>query len=794
MVRAGEARARMTVVPERRHYAAAGLVSCALIAVQISFTRLIGYKLFYHFVFLAIGLTLLGLGAAGTFVALRKRRESLDATILWWLGVFTLLAPISFLMVANPFVLASDQVLPIKLLGMDAVAYLVWCSLFMVALNFAGGVVLTEVFRQFSARMGGLYAFDLLGAGAGCLLSVALMKYLSPPIAFLCASFVAALALWPFFVAERGKDPGNHGGLLAVLGVVIAALVIGGPEHLKNFENFKTVGNGPKVHVLKHEWNHIIRTDHGDNGFYTLDGEAGTPVMRWDEVQQHLPVTDPIYTMVRPTPRVGIIGFGGGPQLAEARRAKASTITAVDINPTISHWVLNEDRAYNLDLFVAPNITVINDEGRHAIRSSGKRFDALVMHAIDTYAATAAGAYALTENFLYTKEAAEDYLGALAPGGVMSFERWLFNPPRENLRLFATILAALAERGVADPTQHVIMLCPLRNYADLIAGRQRVWGYLMMSPTPFAADKIAALRTWVAGRGWSVLYAPGGSEDTPFSRYARSKDRRAFQASHPYLISPVTDASPYLFQFYNPLSKTAYEKEPDWATASIYQSSAVLLPVSLGISLALTLLLILGPLIWARLRTKRGSQEAITTIKPRQVVFFACLGVGYMALEVPLTQALALYLGHPVYGFSVVLVALLISSGIGSLLAARWGVGRARVCAGIAIALALLTAIIFPLVHATMGLPDVVRFALALVLVSVCGLPMGAPMPLGMGELGKSNTIDVAWAWGVNAAASVVGSCVVMIVMVFLGSHYAFALAAGCYALAALASREPATA
>src|SRR6185436_6991631 len=126
---------------------------------------------------------------------------------------------------------------------------------------------------------------------------------------------------------------------------------------------------------------------------------------------------------------VAVIGVGGGRELAEALRADASSVLAVDINPTILKWVRGVDRKLNNDLFYDPRVTLRLGEGRHVVRSAGRRFDVIVIHAIDTYAAAAAGAYALTENFLYTKEAMKDYLAALNPGGVMSIQRWLFNPP-----------------------------------------------------------------------------------------------------------------------------------------------------------------------------------------------------------------------------------------------------------------------------------------------------------------------------------------------------------------------------
>jgi hypothetical protein len=778
-------------MPPRRISAAVAFTAAALCVLQISFTRLLSYKLFYHFVFLAIALSLLGLGAAGAFVALRSELKDPEARLRRWLSVLAALTPLALIAMARPPFTTHSE-LNVKLLGNDALLYLGWCSSFMVALNFAGGVVLSQTFQSHSSHMGRLYACDLAGAGAGCLLSVALMKYLSPPAAFLSAALLTCAALAPLLATpgpRRGRTaPAIVGGL--TLGLAAAILALPGTFGLIDFgRSPRNLGSRQPLGLVEYEWNHLIRTDHTANGWYVLDGEASTPMTRWDTAQQSLPIKDPTFLIGPPSPDVAVIGFGGGRQVAEARRANASQITAIDINPTISRWVKQNHVGTNRGLFEAPNIQIINDDGRHAIRRLGHPFDVIEMHSIDTYAATAAGAYALTENFLYTKEALKDYLGALKPGGVMSIQRWEFNPPRENLRIFATLLEAMAELGYAQPERHVMMLLPIPSLDALKKSEKRsesrALSFLMFSPTPFSDDQLARARDYLSRFDASALYLPGGTEDTAFSRYVRAPDRAAFRSSYPYVITPVSDASPYVFQYYDPFHLNAYRMEGDWATSGIYQSSAVTLVATLLVSIVASALFILLPLAWA---SWRGRRESSARLGWRSMVFFSCLGVGFMALEVPLTQVLALYLGHPVYGFSVVLVALLLSSGAGSLLSERLKFTRVQICCLVAAVMAGLGLGVFPLVHGTMGLPDFARFSVALLLVVACGLPMGFPLALAVRELGRDNPRNVAWAWGVNGAASVVGSCLVMLVMVFGETRFALGLASLCYAVAGAVS------
>jgi spermidine synthase len=755
------------------------LISATLIVLQIAFTRLLSYRLFYHFVFLAIALSLLGLGAAGTYVAVRTRSEPLDDRSLSRpLAALAILIPLALFAMANPPIASTSTEHSIKLLGGSALAYLALSSALMVAINFVGGLVLTRIFSAFSHEMGRLYARDLIGAAAGCVGALYAMKYLSPPDAFLLATVPAAIPLLK-------SDPKAKAAALAALLIALALFV--GPDRFKSFDGFAVNHTSP---VLKYEWNHLVRTEHREGG-YIIDGSASTPTTVWSAEERALPVTDPAFALIRPRPSVAIIGFGGGPQVSEARRASSSRIYAIDINPTIARWVTGPDLELNQQLFVDPTIEIAVGEGRHLIRARAhadppERFDLIEMHAIDTYAATLSGAYALTENFLYTKEAMREFFDALSDDGLLTIRRWLFNPPRENMRLFVTALAALEEIGVEHPERHLAMLAPLEDYEVLRTGKQRVWGYFILAKNPLDEARIEALKKRVAELRWSILYAPGVESETPFAKYVASNDRPRFRRHYPYFVEPATDASPYFFQFYNPLHKSSYQNEGDWHTSALYQQSSIYLGVSLLFAIVASALLILYPLA----RGDRRDRDQVIEVK--DAIYFACLGLGFMAVEVPLTQIFSLYLGHPIYAFSVVLVALLLSSGIGSQLVERGRSSRRTTALSIAAMIAVLALVIFPLIQRTIDLPDGLRFAIALAVVAALGIRMGMPLAQGVRALG-ARPRAVAWAWAINGSASVVGSCAVMLVMVYFGSNYALAAAVGAYALAGgLSSNDPA--
>jgi hypothetical protein len=517
---------------------------------------------------------------------------------------------------------------------------------------------------------------------------------------------------------------------------------------------------------------------------YILDMDAATVTVKWNAGR---PVSSPAFLVAQTEPRVAVIGSGGGLQVADARAARARSILAIDINSTIVRWVLQEDREANGGLFVAPGIRVLEGEGRHSVLSSGETFDLILIHAIDTYSASAAGAYALTENFLYTTEAVQDYLRVLSDNGVVSFSRWMFNPPREDLRLFTTCIESLEASGVSDAASHLIMVAPVADYKKL--GSRHVWGHLLLSKSPFTAGQVTKLKSYMDASGWSILHAPGITTDSPFSQYARTPDREGFLEAYPFLVSPVTDRKPYLFQFYNPLRKSSYAATQDQSLRVIYQPSSLLLPLVFGASCVFAFVLVILPL-WVR----RKANLLTAGLTLRQVFYFGAIGIAFMAVEIPLIQVLSLYLGHPVYGFVYVLTALLMGSGCGSYAAVRFDIQGSRTCRLAALVLVLLGLGLHEAVAAGVAWPGWLKASITAASVLALGFLLGIPLAAGVRRLPAGMKGSVVWAWAVNGAASVVGSTGIMLIMIFLGSDISLFFGAAGYFTAYLCSRAPATA
>jgi spermidine synthase len=743
------------------------LVSLSMLSAQITVTRLLSYKFFFHFVFLVISLAHLGIAGAGAWIFASGRRTfspdffrralyGMALSLLAFLGAYVWLAP-------------EPPAGLMKVDGTQALPYLGVLSLLLLAFYFAAGCVLAGAFIQHKPLFNRLYAADLAGAAAGCVVALGLMALFGPVRTMLASGFLAVCAA--VLVGAARQTPRRFavdGVALAATAALLLAAWGGTPALERQILVARDFDGKPLPADLAYRWTHLARVDRVGPSHYVIDGDAATMLdnPEW--------VSEVEFLVARPNPRVAVIGAGAGPQLREALKHRPESVLAIDINPTIIEWSQRQDSDFNGNIFNRPDVAVLVDEGRHAMRAHDGSFDVVVMHAIDTYTASSMGAYSLTENYLYTVEAFKDFHARLSDDGVMAVRRWLFYPPRENLRLFTTIWTALAESGVERPEEHLVVLAPTTDWRN---PSQKLMGFVLFSKRPLGPERLAVIDEFVERNHWSYLFRPGRKLDTAFAAFAASTDRQKFYREYPYVVTPCYDSNPFFFQFTPPFA--FLWQKGDSEGAAVYNQSTTTLFVTLLLLTVLCGVLLVGPISRYRRRERLGRPSlALTT-------YFAGLGLGFMAIELASIQVMTLFLGHPTYALSVILLGLLAFAGLGSALV-RFVPRRAgpRVCLALS-GLGLLAAFgLMPLVHGLIGLPFGLRVAVTLGLLLVFGVLLGMPMALGIREIGEENKLQVAWAWACNGAAGVLGTNVCMIVMIYFGMPAVFLIGAGCYLMA----------
>ena len=768
-----------------------GAVSAALLMTELALTRIFSVTMYYHFAFLAISIALFGLSASGVLVyVLRNRLANVSTGRLLTVGAL-LHALATLVALACLVRIRVGLNYSPRNLGLMLSIYL------LAALPFlTGGSVISAAFARLTARINLLYAADLIGAAAGCLALIPLLNTLGAPGVVLAAAALSLAAAVCFSDApSRLSVVALSGGILALpMGAQLAGT--------RPFDVRDTKGHeGDRV--LFSKWNSFSRIavydrahgdwslspkftgSRGESRFMDIDSAASTPILRGtgrasDADYLRYELTAIAYQLIeRPTGFTAlVIGPGGGRDLLSALVFGATHVDGVEINPIIVRDVmLDRFREYSGNLYTDRRIAIHVDDGRSFVRRSENRYDVIQASLVDTWAATAAGAYTLTENSLYTAEAFGEYLDHLTDNGVLTITRWVF----DGLRLVSLAQEACAGRGL-DPARHLA-----------IVRHDRVATFLLKKQ-PFTPAEVARLKTHAEDMGFVVLYAPGveaapdhadppemvqsRTSATDYARFITAADRRRFIDAYPLDIRPTTDDRPFFFH----TTRLADQFDVAFGRSMLFGNGLSALLTLFGISAGLVALFIIGPLVIGG--GPPGAGWA------RWLAYFGALGAGFMLLEVAMLQRFVLLLGHPVYSLTVTLFSLLLGTGLGSFLSRvvdDHRIRRVTMTALVAIVvLALVTRLAIPwLVDLAIPWPLAVRIAVAVAILIPVGIALGMALPGGMRLLAARRPEIAAWGWGMNGAFSVVGATLAVFIAMNWGFSTTFLAAAAVYAVAA---------
>ena len=530
-----------------------------------------------------------------------------------------------------------------------------------------------------------------------------------------------------------------------------------------------------------------------------IDGDAGTVASRFTgDLAPFEFLKYDVTTLAYHLPgrsRAAIVGVGGGRDVLSAAVFGSRDITAVELNPTFVQLLTTEpgfadftrlDRLAGLRLFV--------DEGRSWFARSTEEFDTIQMSLIDTWAATGAGAYSLSENGLYTVEAWKTFLGRLTDQGVYTVSRW-FNAsdPNETGRMLSLAVAALFEIGVPEPERHIFMAAS-DGIATIVVARQ-----------PFSATDLAALHEATARYEYQELVVPGESPSYPTLNAIASASSRAsleeVTSAGNFDLTPATDDRPFFFNqlpLTKPLGLLTFlqrrEADDPNGVRSGNLDATFTLVILFMVSLALVLATIVIPLRHATRDVGPGLVVAGTS-------YFLLIGVGFMLVEIGILQRMGVFLGHPVYSLSVSLFALILTTGGGSLLSDAWPLdSRGRLtmwAAATGIYVLSLPVWLPPTLASFEGASLPLRAAICVAVIAPAGVLMGFAFPTGMRLVLAQDSRPAPWFWGINGAAGVLASVAAVTISIAFGISATLMTGAVCYLLlipAACALLGPASA
>ncbi|MBK7931141.1 MAG: hypothetical protein IPJ98_27795 [Bryobacterales bacterium] len=769
-------------------YTGVFLTTLATLMLELTLTRIFSVVFYYHFAFLAISIALFGLGAGGVF----------SYVVLGWPGsVWRKLAVLStlnafFVVLSVYFVLSRTAEMTNAAL---AGVYVVSALPFLIA-----GIIVSVAISETIERVDRVYFFDLLGAAGGCLFLIPLLNTIGAPNTVIGTGvlFASASALWYTLAGSVRMRIVSVG---VALGLVL--LIVGNAKN--RMIDVRTAKGMELTGERFVKWNSYSRIaiqpdKHSSALLIVIDGDASTGIANFnfdkltDDERANLLKQGPgLPYALRPGAKTLIIGPGGGWDVSRALAGGSKDITGVEINKIIANTIMRERFAdLSQRIYFRPEVRIFVEDGRSFVRRSTEKYQVLQATLVDTWASTAAGAFSLSENNLYTTDAFHDYLSHLTDDGILAFTRWGFQPPRESLRLITLAVEALESLGERDVARHFLVA---RENTHLLKG----WGAtdtVIISRKPLSDADVSKARLLFAESKMETVYAPDMAKGNAFAQFLHTKDREAFFRGYPFDVTPVSDDKPFFFYTVQPRDIWTYLSTAvkDSADYKINRAVPLLFGV-VGISIFGTLVtLLLPPLVLgSRLPAERGVRLFL--------LYFLCVGIGYILIQVALIQRFVLFLGHPQYALTVIIFSMLLSSGTGSYWSRRLGTFEdgplRKVLVGVTVCVTGLALVSGPIVNAGVGWPLAVRMLVTALLIFPAGFLMGMPFPSGLARLEAMNHSAVRWAWALNAAASVMGSAGAIFLALYIGLRATLITGGVLYLVAlvvlTMAAERPAT-
>jgi spermidine synthase len=803
-------------------YLSVFLLSASALAYEIVLSRLFSIAQFYHFAFMTVSLALLGAGASGTALAVSPRlRQGDPARRLSAFGLAAALATVASWALANwlpfdSFAIAWDR---------RQALYLVLMYLALAAPFFFDALAVGWLLAARANDAPRIYAANLAGSAVGCFLALgALATWGGEGSAVFCAWLAALASLAPVAARKLTRHGVVPGVACLVVFVILNLWLWARPAlftiRLSPYKALSQSLRYPGAQQVWTRWNASVRVDlvrsPGIRSFPGLSYAYLGPLPRQDGLtfdgDDLSPITlagpegagfadympGAVAFHLRPGARVLILQARGGLDVIAARACGASHVTAVEPNE-IAVEAMSLAEAIPL---ADPRAQFVVEDARSFVRRSRETFDVVQLALSSPYRPVTSGAYSLIEDYDLTVQAFGDDLARLNEGGLLVVTRWLQSPPSEPLRLFALAVTA-AERARLDPARSVVALRGY-NTATVIVKRGA-----------FASEELDAVREFAAARKFDLVALPGLRPEEAnlynvlpddefyrtFNDLLTSADRGRFYAAYPFDVSPPTDDRPFFGHYFK------WEQAGEvWAQlGKTWQpfggAGYFVLVVLLAFAVAAAGTLIVLPLAVRGVLSKEhqvnGAEQPLShashlTLKVlvySVLVYFAMLGFGFMFIEIPLVQRLILLVGKPVYALAVALFALLLFSGLGSLLSRRapWR----GALAALAIAALVYPLALPALFKSALGLSLIMRFVIGVMLLAPLGVLMGVPFPKGMAWLEQASPDLIPWAWGVNGAVSVVASVLASLLALSAGFSAVLIGGALCYGMALIVISGP---
>jgi len=768
------------------------LISTSALLTEVLLIRVFDVLFIPNISYMIISCSLFAYGMAGVYSTVKPLPS--DANILGITSRWSLWLAISILAI-----LPVLNILPFNArdLANHPFRQLIYFGGMYIALAlpfFWTGRIFTVLFSKYAKEIGSLYFSDLAGAALGSLLLIPLIRPIGPGGLLFIAAAISLLASGLFSNRKTLLvASGAFGLLLVILPFVRSPAYFDFTEH-QNKRNVKYARDNnlveetiwdpiSKIDIINYLTVRHIAYDGGSQTslFYPFDGN-------FQELRDKLPAELEKHFWQRgvlashllkegTSPDVLIIGSAGGQEIKAALLYGARHVDGVELVAAVIDLGKNKLSNYIGNLFHDPSVSLYVDDGRNFLRAKQSKYDIIQMFSNHTSSSVAAGTGAAGTNYLQTAEAYKEYFSHLNENGILHINHYYYR------KMITTAALAWSQMGRDDFQKHVIAY----EYS-----RDETQPTLLIKTQPWTEAEVQSLNNFFNAKfpGEDATYKlvvdpihpeSNGLPESYFSGHLTQMDIEKAGIR----IEPATDDRPY----FNFLEKSLSPFPNGLLEFSKHPFEGVSLGVATlfitgFVALFYGVLAIIIPLNLSAAGKMKWPNKSLT------LMYFSCLGFGFIIIEFVFIQMFMHVIGFPLYAVSTVLFVILLSAGVGSFTSARLSISiRSRwfiPFVGTICTVLIMLFVLPQLKVFLLGTPLVLRILFASLMIFPVGFFLGMPFPLGISTLEFLPDGVIAWCWGMNGLFTIVGGLLSVIFSMQWGFTVTLLIACSAYGLAFL--------
>ena len=780
---------------DRSHFTVYSVIfftSFTIISMEILLVRIFSIKEGQSYAPLIISLALLGYGISG--VILGYIRNKIEKNLLEFFiaetFLFTLSIPLSFFLYLAVPLNTLEIIWDVKQIFLFLFHFLI------LVIPFTTGSLILATGFLFKLKSSNIYFFNMAGSASGAILPLILLHFLSPFWALTVIYFTFISIFFLCLLIWEKKRVFSF--LLITVFLSLICYWLTEKLNLISYSPYKAISyalNLPEAKILLTKdtpYGKIelvtakgLRKVNGLSFIFTgdipqqkllyIDGNhCGTLLSSKDkkelEYLKWQSCSFPFYFIENQSERkILLINPSGSESILRGIIFGISNITVIEENKYIASLIEREFSNNN-------SIKIINTEARKFFKTSIDKFDLIDVSLYDSYATSPI--LSLNENYLYTVESLYEMYNLLSSDGIISLTRWAIYPGIDAIKIFSSIIEMCERYGIPEYWEKILFI---RSHNTVT---------LCLSKTNLPKENIISLTRKL---GFDILYHYTlkkemlnqyfeESEYLNFNTITNilSEKRIPYIKDFPFDIKPTTDNRPYYHNIFKIKTlKDILSRSLQFLPFNEWGSGILIILVTF--TLLSGFILILLPSLF--LVSKEKATGCIKLLK--SFLYFFLIGNAYFFVEIPLIQKLILFLGRPIYSFSIVLFSMLLFSSIGSLISSKIKEKYQKILLSLLPLILLISLFTVNYLNKILLSASMLsKVLITLLLIAPQAFLMGFPFPIMIDRIKKQHPSLIPLMWGINGFASVISSILAALLSILCGFNIVLILSAILYTLA----------